>query len=328
MKINTNIFAYQFGFIHPQECWEWMVKDARYKEMIIPKKNGKIRVVHEPDEIMKSVHAYLKTMLQHTYMIALSQMHHPAIHPPLTNEGKSVFQLPVTEHAARFVKKKYICKFDIHHFYPSVSREIIFTMLTSSPYHVDKETAALVSMACTHKNQMVQGASTSPVLGDMLFLMNDLYFFEHYFYRGIIYGRYVDDIIFASDEPLPFEEIKRDLIQKLHPLGLKIHEKKTGSFGPQHRRTVTGITINEKLNVSRNYIRHLRAILHDWKQHGIDNATASHFHLLLPEVNEHVKSNFIKRVQGLVSWVGQVRGQNDAIYLRMKNQYKELRDIK
>lgn len=54
--------------------------------------------------------------------------------------------------------------------------------------------------------------------------------------------------------------------------GLKINDRKTGIRVKGERLEVTGLTVGEKVNVSRRYVKLLRTLLHLWKQHGYARA--------------------------------------------------------
>ncbi len=78
---------------------------------------------------------------------------------------------------------------------------------------------------------------------------------------GFAYSRYADDLCFSSDRrKLPsliplFREI---VVQE----GYKPNERKTKIMWSNRRQTVTGIVVNEKLNLSREYRKLLRAAAH------------------------------------------------------------------
>ena len=56
--------------------------------------------------------------------------------------------------------------------------------------------------------------------------------------------------------------------------GFLINEKKSRIQKTAVRQEVTGITVNEKLNLPRSYVRKVRAALHNWEKQGYERANA------------------------------------------------------
>ena len=86
---------------------------------------------------------------------------------------------------------------------------------------------------------------------------------------------------------------------------------------------MTGLTVNEKVNVDRKLLKKIRAMLHDFTRNGIDAATQKHFNLKSATAAEH-RAKFIQRLEGYINFVGLVRGKNDALYLRSKMSFDKM----
>jgi RNA-directed DNA polymerase len=71
------------------------------------------------------------------------------------------------------------------------------------------------------------------------------------------------------------------------------------------------------VNVDRKLIKKIRAMLHDLNTNGLETATKKHFNLL-NDIDEKYQSKFIHRLEGYINFVGQVRGINDALYIKQK----------
>ncbi len=85
------------------------------------------------------------------------------------------------------------------------------------------------------------------------------------------------------------------------------------------RQRVTGLIVNERINIPRGYVRSLRNILYIWRQHGEAVATAS-FERTNPHPNwppEKPPPSFQSVVRGRVQYVGSVKGWNDPVYTRL-----------
>ncbi len=139
--------------------------------------------------------------------------------------------------------------------------------------------------------------------------------------QKIKYTRYADDISFSSMmafSPKQIEEI-RTIIQNER---FEINEKKLRIQSKYTSMWVTGIKINQKLNVNRTYIRNLRAILYDIKTNGWENACSKHYHLdEYTKNDEHLKSKFYYRIKGRIQHIGYVRGYSDEVYSKLSTQF-------
>jgi len=88
------------------------------------------------------------------------------------------------------------------------------------------------------------------------------------------YSRYADDLTFSGYRKIFnntfFSELGR-IIGKKHRFRIK--KSKTRIQNRSNRQEVTGIVVNDKLNVNRKYIRELRALIHYYKLgNAVENA--------------------------------------------------------
>ena len=79
------------------------------------------------------------------------------------------------------------------------------------------------------------------------------------------YTRYADDLTFSTNDEL-FLQRKDEFFQKLKNeielSGFKINDKKTRLQYKDSRQLVTGLVVNEKINVPREYYKDTRAMAH------------------------------------------------------------------
>ena len=85
--------------------------------------------------------------------------------------------------------------------------------------------------------------------------------------------------------------------------------------GCNRKQTVTGLTVNEKVNVDRKLLKKIRAMLHDLNKNGVEAAAMHHFQLSDHFAQRYV-DKFFDELRGYIDFVGQVRGRDDALYLR------------
>jgi RNA-directed DNA polymerase len=89
---------------------------------------------------------------------------------------------------------------------------------------------------------------------------------------------------------------------------------------------VTGLVVNEKVNVDRAYVRSLRNLLYVWRQYGEEKAQEAFLKASFP-VNrppEKPPARFNLVVQGRVQHVGSVKGWSNRVYRRLAETLYEL----
>jgi len=89
--------------------------------------------------------------------------------------------------------------------------------------------------------------------------------------------------------------------------------------------------VNMKTNVSRDYIRNLRAALNNWQKKGYEKANSQYEHYYKREHgylrNKTTIPPFENYIAGKLEYLGMVRGKEDEIYRVLKLQFDELCEI-
>jgi RNA-directed DNA polymerase len=83
---------------------------------------------------------------------------------------------------------------------------------------------------------------------------------------------------------------------------------------------VTGLVVNEKINIDRRYIKRVRAMLHDLTANGLNRATKNHFQTNSTHKNSDLHKLFIQRLRGSLAFIGQIRGTQDPAYRKYRHQ--------
>ena len=106
----------------------------------------------------------------------------------------------------------------------------------------------------------------------------------------------------------PSEVIK--IVRKyLYKLGLKINNKKIHVIKNCYCQNVTGVVVNEKLQVSSKYRKKIRQEIYYIKKYGID----SH----LKRINMKDKNKYLKSLYGKILFVLQINN-NDKEFIEYK----------
>lgn len=144
-----------------------------------------------------------------------------------------------------------------------------------------------------------------------------------------IYTRYADDITFSSHQPMtmlfegltppPGRTHPETLAQQLQTIvtsnGFSIHTDKVHYADKHSRRIVTGLKVNELLNVDRRYVRNIRAALYSVESLGKDVAQKDF------ENNHGGKSDIGAHLHGKITWLRHIRGQSDPVFRAIAVRY-------
>ena len=208
---------------------------------------------------------------------------------------------------------------DIKDFFSSISDQRIYMIFRELPFCFDSQIASALTYLVTINNCLPQGAPSSPILSNFACLQLDEKLTHFASQNNWNYTRYADDLTFSSNElftPVQIDFIKNVLAQE----GFEPNEKKFRVRTSNKKQLVTGLVVNEKVNVDRKKLKKTRAMLHDLRFNGSIKATQNHFKTSqTPKLAERLK--FLQKLKGTINFIGQIRGKEDAIYVKMKSEF-------
>lgn len=299
---------------------EELINRPSYTEFRIKKRQYGERLIQEPSFLLKVALKRLNYYLNAVYLTEPNEHVYgfiPRIDYELSDKN-------IVGNARQHLGRNHLYNIDIKDFFPSISTRRVYQVFTGSPFHFNEEIAIALSLLTTYRKSLPTGANTSPILSNFVCREMDAEIARLAIMSEMLYTRYADDLTFSSD--LPFTpKLKKDIKEIIERHGFRINERKSKDQSRHRRQVVTGIKVNEKLNVDRTYIRNLRALLHDWKINGFEEAVRHHYHLHDPPTcNQILKfENFLN---GKMSYLRFVRGRGDGIYLDLKKKLRELQN--
>ncbi len=216
--------------------------DDHYREIELKKKSGEIRRIYAPDKELK----WRQKTIRRKILMKFS---------PSKYAKAYVRQRTLVDNASPHVGKHYLLKLDISDFFGSIRFEQVYAAAFHTN-HFPKQIGVLLTALCCYKGALPQGAPTSPALSNLVMRNFDNNIGQWCESRGISYTRYSDDMTFSSNEPLyPVYQKVKAMLQES---GFRLNEKKTHFVTNASRQSVTGLTVNEKVAVSREYKRRVR----------------------------------------------------------------------
>ena len=237
----------------------------------------------------------------------------------------------VVHNATMHKSKNYVYNIDLKDFFYSINTTSIVRQLQKAPYFYSKEVAMVIANLSsiihkkTHTAVLSQGSPASPILSNIVCgLMDDELYALSLFYK-LGYSRYADDITFSSDEDIFRQSsyLYGDIENIITSNGFCINNRKKRLQTKNTRQVVTGLIVNKKVNVSRQYIKDIRNLLYIWERYGARNAQKS-FDKKTKKQAKGTGAFFVNSLRGKLSYLSLVRGKDDIVYLRFKLKFNTL----
>jgi RNA-directed DNA polymerase len=112
---------------------------------------------------------------------------------------------------------------DLQDFYPSVKAWRVLAALRG--LGIPRDTAKLIRDLVTFGGSLPQGAPTSPIVANLVFLEADKELQALAVAHGLVYTRYADDLTFSGGRP--FKELVSKILAVIRRHGFRYHHRKT-----------------------------------------------------------------------------------------------------
>ena len=296
-----------------------------YTSYKIKKKSGGLRTIESPDETLMAIQKKLNFYLQ-SYYYHIKPKH---VHGFVCNSYRTISVANIVENAKMHVGKKYVLNIDLKDFFSNISANRVKKMFSGKYFIFNELMTMVLTLLVTYKGKLPTGAPTSPAISNFVCLDLDQSLLEFSKSNGLTYTRFADDLTFSSDEEIT--DVLLLMIKEIIRLnGFVVNNKKVRIKSSARQQKVTGIVVNEKINVDRKYIKRIRAMLHHLKLEGLTAATMRHFGL--SDGNQMLEIKFMNRLAGYINFIGMVRGKKDLIFKKydvdFRNIQKEIENRK
>jgi RNA-directed DNA polymerase len=305
-------------------------ENVRYRAFEIPKRTGGMRPIHAPHGLLRELQDKMKADLDRLYQP------HPSAHGFIAAKS-------VASNAKPHVGKRWVLNVDLEDFFPTINFGRVRGLFLKPPFDMAPAAATVCAQIATFKNGLPQGAPTSPALSNLIAVPLDRALLRLARYQHVTYTRYADDITFSTDDmQFPAGLALReqladgsytvvagdDLSKAVAASGFRMNAKKVRLQGRGVRQSVTGLGVNVHVNVARERIRRLRAMLHAWDKFGLEAAGGEHFRRYrgrdMTKGPHDAGRAFRNIVYGHLSFVKMVRGTSDPVFLKLCSRVLEL----
>lgn len=274
-------------------------KKTHYHTFSIPKKSGGTRVISAPKSKLKR--------LQYWVLHNILEVIPPGEHAHGFIAGKSI-----QTNALPHVGKDIVINIDLQNFFPTITFKRIKGLFSKLGY--SEQLATIFALICTEtpcdKVQMdgvdyyvqnservlPQGSPASPAISNLIAWRLDKKTQGLASKYGFTYTRYADDLTFsaAAKAEKNIAGLFYFLEKIIRSEGLTINPEKTSIMRKGRQQRVTGIVVNEKLNIPRDNYRRFRALLHNIEANGWKDQHWSHSKNLPISVKGYI--SFVKMI--------------------------------
>jgi RNA-directed DNA polymerase len=279
-----------------------------YNYNVLAKPSGGLRLIEAPRLRLRH--------LQRAILIGiLNQVPaHAAVHGFCHGRSIKTFAQPHTG-------KQVLLRMDLQNFFPSISGARIQTFFRTLGY--PESVADLLGGICTNatprgvwksasnaavsretrdlyaRPHLPQGAPTSPSLANLCFYRADCRLAGLAKSAGATYTRYADDLAFSGGKKFDrsSERFAAHVAAILREEGFTVNHHKTRIMRQGVRQHLAGLTANQSVNVKREDVDCLKAILTNCIRHGADSQ------------NREGRPSFRSHLEGRVAFVESINAE-------------------
>lgn len=306
-----------------------------YAKFSIKKKSGKLRTIHAPDVELKQLQQCLNELFQTYYQ-------------PNDNACGFIPKRSIIYGASRHTNKQFVYNIDLKDFFDQIDINRVQVSLRklfkwNSPEYplpycfaklccCKKRVSVTNNRGCKvkiYRNVLPQGAPTSPTLTNIVCQKMDAQLAELANKFDAVYTRYADDITFSCNTNIfgvnsEFSKDLRRIVERDNHF--IINKKKTRLQNQSYQQEVTGIVVNQKVNIRKRYVKQLRMWLYLWEHYGQDKAQRYFIADYLKDKG-HIKSQHAKIenvIGGKLDYLKMVVGAESDMYKKLSAKYNNL----
>ena len=293
-----------------------------YKTFTIPKKSGGCRQILAPERNLKEMQRCLNRILQAMYQA-----------PSCANGF--IPHRSIAHNASIHVGNKYVFNTDLKDFFTSITYDNVYKSLIIRPFEFPAIIARTIAgLCCTEINidgqsqfALPQGAPTSPIVANIVCLPLDRKCAGLARRFSASYSRYADDITFSCDKNafFPGSDFMLEFQRIIESQFFCINHTKDRVQNYAGRQEVTGVVVNKKVNVSKQYIRDLDNLLFIWERYGREMAKIKYCHHH-PEARgrQGFDKSFERIIIGRLNYLRMIRGKDDHLYQKLSSRLNSL----
>ena len=249
----------------------------KYKEFDIPKKSGGVRRIAAPQDGLKLLQRRLADLLQD----CLDEINENAAGDSQAKPFGQISHgfkrgLSIRTNAKKHRNRRYVFNVDLTDFFGSINfGRVRGFFMKDERFRLNPKVATILAQIACFKQSLPQGSPCSPVISNLIGNILDTHLVRLAARTGCIYTRYADDLTFSTNKRCFPRSIAiqsdddnhiwipgSELLRLVNHSGFAINQKKTRMQYRCSRQEVTGLVVNKKVNIRREYRHNTRAMAH------------------------------------------------------------------
>lgn len=299
----------------------------KYTTFEIEKKSGGKRTIKAPIPKLKKLQRHLSHLLYR----CLDEIERGRGAKPISFGFRK--DRSIAENGARHKCHRWVLNLDLEDFFPSFNfGRVRGFFLKDQAFGLHPEVATTIAQIACDGAALPQGSPCSPVISELIAQILDMRLVRFAKKHRVTYTRYADDITFSTNQkefpaaiaaPDPADptlwHLSEELIGKITGSGFAINGAKTRMHFRGSRQMVTGLVVNEKVNVRSDYYRRSRAMCEHLFR------TGSYFNEMLPPENEgdepkpKLTSN-LNPLEGVLSYIYAITQTEDRRNVQLQRE--------
>lgn len=244
--------------------------DKKYKKFDIPKKNGEVRKINAPTKKLKKLQKQLANLLYECF-------------DEICNTNKTQKSLShgfrrnhsIITNAKKHKNKRYVFNIDLQDFFPSINfGRVRGFFIKNQHFRLNDNVATAIAQIACYDNELPQGSPCSPIISNLIGHLLDVRMVNLAKKTKTTYSRYADDLTFSTNKKDFPEKIalrKKDsdwvvgksLRKEIEKVGFLLNDKKTSMQYKTSRQMTTGLIVNKKINIRKEYYKKARSMCYE-----------------------------------------------------------------
>jgi RNA-directed DNA polymerase len=240
---------------------------VKYHVFDIPKKTGGTRTIKAPEKRLSFLQTQLSKLLSD--IVVELQTKNARFW-----KSSHAFQKQKTiiTNAIPHRNRHFVFNIDLEDFFGTINFGRVRGFFIKDGYFsLNPKVATVIAQIACHDDSLPQGSPCSPVISNLIGNILDMRLLALARDAKCTYTRYADDLTFSTNKaffpdsiaintPGDKWEVSRTLERQITRAGFKIKDSKTRMSLRISRQMVTGLVVNKKINIKREYYRSARAM--------------------------------------------------------------------
>jgi len=243
----------------------------QYIQFQIPKKNGGKRNIKAPTDRLKHLQRRLAGLLNGCFEeICIKSGHKRSLSHGFRKKHS------IITNANKHKSKRHVFNVDLQDFFPSINfGRVRGFFIKNNYFDLNPKVATVIAQIACHDNELPQGSPCSPIISNLIGHLLDIRMVNLAKKAKCTYSRYADDITFSTNEKdfpksiaIKMNENDNEWIsgkvlkKEIKKAGFIINDKKTSMQYKTSRQITTGLVVNRKVNIKKEYYKHARSMCH------------------------------------------------------------------